>query len=100
MLLGRGLRRRRPARGLGVSGWVVGWGGNGEGDGEGRRTHAKFVGHDGLNKPVSREEDIGLGGDGLGQLEEEAGGLGQALRREEDGVLELNWESTEGASLE
>ena len=74
-------------------GWGAGWR-------AGRRTHTKFVGHDGLNEPVSREEDIGLGGDGLGQLEEEAGGLGQALRREEDGVLELNRESTEGASLE
>ncbi len=74
--------------------------GNGEGSGERGKTHAKFVGHYGFYEPVSREEDIGLGGDGLGQLEEEAGGLGQALRREEDGVLELNWESTEGASLE
>ncbi len=100
LLLGRGLRRRRPAWGVGVSGWVVDGMGMRMGMVGGPRTHTKFMRHDGLDEPVSREENIGLGSDGLGQLEEEPGGLGQALRRKEDGVLELNWESAEGASLE
>lgn len=75
--------------------WV---GGNGEAGG--RRRYAKLVRHHGLDEPVSRQQDIGLGGDGLRQLEEDAGGLGEALRREEDGVLQLDWERPEGAPLE
>lgn len=62
-------------------GWYGGW------------AYAKFVRHKRLDEPVSRKEDIGLGGDGLGELEEDAGGLGQALGREEDGILQLDRES-------
>lgn len=41
-----------------------------------------------------------MGGDGLGELEEEAGSLGQTLCREEDGVLEFDGEGAVGATLE
>jgi hypothetical protein len=58
------------------------------------------MGHHGLDEPVARQQDIGLRGHGLRELEEEAGGLGQALCREENGVLELDWEGAEGAALE
>jgi hypothetical protein len=58
------------------------------------------VRHHRLDQPVSRQQDIGLGGDGLRQLEEDAGGLGKALRREEYGVLQFDWERAEGAALE
>lgn len=56
--------------------------------------------HERLDEPVSRQEDIGLRRDGLRELEEDTGGLGEALRREEDGVLELERERTKGAPLE
>jgi hypothetical protein len=58
------------------------------------------MGHHRLDEPVPREEDIGLRGDGLGELEEDTGGLGEALCREEDGVLQFEWQSAERPSLE
>lgn len=42
-----------------------------------------------LDKPVSRQQDIGLGGRGLRQLKEHASRLGQALGRVEDNVLQV-----------
>lgn len=57
------------------------------------------MGHHGLDQPVAGEDDVGLGGGGLGELEEEAGGLGEALRREEDDILELGGEGADGAAL-
>lgn len=41
----------------------------------GGETNAEFIGHYGLYQQVSRKNDIGLGCDGLGELEEEAGCL-------------------------
>jgi hypothetical protein len=58
------------------------------------------MGHHRLDEPVPREEDIGLRCDGLGELEEDAGGLGEGLCRKEDGVLQFEGKSAEGPSLE
>jgi hypothetical protein len=49
-------------------------------------TYAKLVLHHRLNEPEAREEDVRLGGGGLGQLEQQPSSLRQALRREEDDV--------------
>jgi hypothetical protein len=62
--------------------------------------YAKFMGHHRLDEPVPCQKDIGLGGDGLWELEEEAGSLGQTLCREKDGVLEFDGEGAVRAALE
>lgn len=54
--------------------------------------YAEFVGEKGFNEVVAREDYVGLGGGGLGELEEDAGGLGEALGGEEDDVLQLGGE--------
>lgn len=66
----------------------------------GRRHYAKLVRHERLDQPVPRQQDVSSGRDGLGELEEDAGGLGEALGREEDGVLELERERAKRAPPE
>lgn len=63
---GRGLLRRRP---VDVR----------RKEREGRGCYAKFVGEKGLDEVVTREDHIGLRCGGLGELEEDAGCLGEAL---------------------
>lgn len=54
-----------------------------------RESYTKLVGRGGVDKPVSCQDDVGLRSHGLGELEEAAGGLGEALGGDEDGVLEI-----------
>lgn len=52
-------------------------------------THAEFMSHRRVYHPIPRQQDIGLRRYRLGQLQEPAGRLGQALCRNEDGLMEI-----------
>lgn len=54
-----------------------------------RGANTEFVQHKVVYEPVPEEEDIGSRGDGLGESQEEAGGLGEARGVEADAILEL-----------
>ena len=62
-------------------------------------TYAEFMSQHGLNEPVPRQKHIGLGGHGLGELQQQAGGLREALGREEDGVLQVGGQVAERSLL-
>ena len=61
--------------------------------------YTKLIGHKGLYEPIPRKNNICLSRDGLGQLKEDTCGLGQALGRKEDGVLEIGWKRAERTPL-
>lgn len=61
--------------------------------------YTKLVGHGRVDKPVSCQDDVGLRSHGLGELEEAAGGLGEALGGDEDGVLEILRQTGEGGAV-
>lgn len=62
-------------------------------------TYAEFIRHRLVHQQVSSYYDIGLRRNRLGKLEEQASRLGQALRREEDGILKVLGERAEGVPL-
>ena len=64
----------------------------------GKVAHAELVRHGLVHQPVPREKHVRLGGLRLGQLEEEPGGLGEALRRVEDGVEQVDGKRAEGGA--
>lgn len=53
------------------------------------QTYAEFVLQRRLDEPIPREDDVGLRGDGLRKLKEQAGCLGEALRRKKDGFEDI-----------
>ena len=55
--------------------------------------------HGRVNQPVPREDDVGLRRHRLWQLEQLAGRLGEALRRDEDAFLEVLREGREGLAF-
>lgn len=52
-------------------------------------TYAELMGHQRLNQPIPRKNDIGLGRDTLGKLQEHASSLRQALSGDEDALLHV-----------
>ena len=64
----------------------------------GPAAYAELVRHGLVDQPVSCYDHIRLGGLRLGQLEEEARGLGEALRRVKDGVEEVDGKRAKSAA--